>query len=375
MKKKSIITILCIIVAILATYVIWKNFGKDNAADLKVACNLTITGDFGLYGESIQKGILMAQEDLHDSAIANDVNVVYDFIDNASDTKNAVTICKRQEMTGFDIYMSGITPQSAAIIPLLEKTGKPHFIWGFAPVLFSKEDNLFRTWVDYPREAECFLNYLNKNPQFIRVACLYPNVESAQTLFNKLFVPKLPSSVSLVFNEAYDVSVTNFKDIVLKMKKEAPDVIFINGMDMHIPNIIKDMAASGMKKEGNMVFTFDLMDAVPKTSPELMEGLIANIPKAEISPSPKRIEWEKRFKEKYGVAPNYTNAYAYDLGIILYHVALNSKTRKGMSFSDLLLETDIEGVTGRLRFSPEGLLIGEYVTSIYKNSEFVPINY
>lgn len=371
MKKLAVI--ICVLVVVLGSLFIWNSYHKSDSVDLRVACNLTITGDFGLYGESIQKGILMAQEDLNDSAIANNVKVVYDFIDNASDTKNAVTIYKRQEMTGFDIYMSGITPQSAAIIPLLKKTGKPHFIWGFAPVLFSKEDNLFRTWVDYPKEAECFLKYLEKNPQFVRVACLYPNVESAQTLFNKLFIPKLPTGTKLVYNEAYDVSVTNFKDIVLKMKKEAPDVIFINGMDMHIPNIIKDMAANGMKKDGNMVFTFDLMDAVPKTAPDLLEGLIANIPKAEITPSPKRIEWDKRFKEKYGTAPNYTNAYAYDLGTILYYVALNSKIKKETSISDLLLETDLEGVTGRLRFSPEGLLIGEYVTSIYKNSEFVPI--
>ena len=354
MKKLAVI--ICVLVVVLGSLFIWNSYQKSDSVDLRVACNLTITGDFGLYGESIQKGILMAQEDLNDSAIANNVKVVYDFIDNASDTKNAVTIYKRQEMTGFDIYMSGITPQSAAIIPLLKKTGKPHFIWGFAPVLFSKEDNLFRTWVDYPKEAECFLKYLEKNPQFVRVACLYPNVESAQTLFNKLFIPKLPTGTKLVYNEAYDVSVTNFKDIVLKMKKEAPDVIFINGMDMHIPNIIKDMAANGMKKDGNMVFTFDLMDAVPKTAPDLLEGLIANIPKAEITPSPKRIEWDKRFKEKYGTAPNYTNAYAYDLGTILYYVALNSKIKKETSISDLLLETDLE-----------------YVTSIYKNSEFVPI--
>lgn len=346
---------------------------RGDQATITVACNMPMTGDFSLYGESVRKGIAMAQEELKDSMLKYDVKVVYDFMDNASDTKNAVTLCKKQEMTGFDIYMSGITPQSAAIIPMLKNEGKPHFIWGFAPVLFTKEDNLFRTWVDYPREAECFLKYLDNNPQFKRVACIYPNVESAQTLFNKLFIPNLSENVTLVYNESYDVTVTNFKDLVQKMKKEKPDVIFINGMDMHIPNIIKDMATNGMKKTGNMVFTFDLMDAVSKTPPELLEGLIANIPIAEITPSQKRKEWNNRFKEKYGSEPNYTNAYAYDLGLILYHAALKKKQNKGEDISQLLLQTNIDGITGNLSFSPEGLLIGEYVTSIYKNSEFVPL--
>ena len=205
---------------------------KDNQAAITIACNMPMTGDFSLYGESVQKGIAMAQEELKDSMIKYGINIVYDFMDNASDTKNAVTIYKKQKMTGFDVYMSGITPQSAALIPMLKKEGKPHFIWGFAPVLFTKEDNLFRTWVDYPKEADCFLKYLENNPQFKRIACIYPNVESAQTLFNKLFIPKLSESVELVYNEAYDVTVTNFKDLVLKMKKVKPDVIFINGMDM-----------------------------------------------------------------------------------------------------------------------------------------------
>ena len=86
------------------------------------------------------------------------------------------------------------------------------------------------------------------------------------------------------------------------------------------------------------------------------------------------VEWNNKFKEKYGSAPNYTNAYAYDLGMILYHVALKIKQGKEKDVSQLLLETNFDGITGKLRFSPEGLLIGEYVTSIYKNSKFVPLN-
>ena len=90
MKKLAVI--ICVLVVVLGSLFIWNSYQKSDSVDLRVACNLTITGDFGLYGESIQKGILMAQEDLNDSAIANNVKVVYDFIDNASDTKNAVTI-------------------------------------------------------------------------------------------------------------------------------------------------------------------------------------------------------------------------------------------------------------------------------------------
>ena len=346
---------------------------NKNTNELRVACNLTMTGDFSLYGESIQKGLLMAADDLKDSSAFKGIKVKYDFQDNMSDTKNAVTVYKRQEMAGYDVYVSGITPQSAAIIPMQQKTTRPHFIWAFAPVLFTQEDNLFRTWVDYPQEATCFVEYLKQHPEFKRVACLYPNIESAQTLYNQLFIPNIPGDRELVINEPFDVSMTNFKDVALKIRQAKPDAVFINGMDMHIPNIIKELTTNGMNHTGNLVFTFDLMDAIPLTAPELLEGLVANIPASELEYSDTRKEWNARFIEKYGTTPNYTHAYAYDLGLILYDAARKCSADKNLSLKEALLSTDISGITGQLEFSPEGLLKGKYITSMYKNGKFEPV--
>lgn len=339
---------------------------------ITVACNIPITGDFALYGESVQKGITLAQKDF--AANGSDI-VYYDFQDNRSNSKDAVTIFKKQEMMGYDIYMSGITQQTASISPSQSKSKKPHFIWSYAPLVLSKEDNMFRTWVDYPQEADCFLRYLEKHPQFKRIACIYPNAESAQALYNQLFIPKLTNNHKLVFNESFDVSTSNFKDIVLKIKTTQPDIIFINGWDNHLPSLIKEFVLNGMKAEGNMVFTFDLMDAVPKISEDLLEGLVANIPDFEVSPSEKYKEWEVHYKNEYGTQPNYTNAYAYDLATIILKTATKVKEGSDVDITNILLSTEAEGITGHLKFSPEGMLVGHYITSVYHNSKFIPIQY
>lgn len=369
MKRKSIV--ICVIVAIIAALIIWKGVQNDNSSDLRVACNLTITGDFGLYGESVQKGILMALQDKTESGI----NVVFDFQDNHSNSKDAVTVFKKQELEGYDIYMSGITQQTAAILPSQSKSGKPHFIWSYAPLVLTENDNLFRTWVDYPQEANYFLEYLSHHPEFKKVACVYPNAESAQALFNELFIPRLPIGTEIVYNESFDVATSNFKDIILKIKTKSPDIIFVNGWDNHLPGLIKEAVLNGLKKDGNLVFTFDLMDAVPKISADLLEGLVANIPDFEVSPSQKYIEWKKRFQNLYGTTPNYTNAYAYDLANIIVSAASKQKEYPEQSLSDILLSTDMDGITGHLHFSQEGMLVGTYITSVYNNSKFVPIQY
>ena len=365
MKKSSLFLLVCLVL-----FVSCKD--KKNQNDIRVACNLTMTGDFSIYGESVQKGLVMAMDDLKDTETYKDVKVTFDFQDNTSDSKNAVTVYKRQEMKGYDVYVSGITQQSAAIIPLQQKTTHPHFIWAFAPVLFTQEDNLFRTWVDYPQEATRFVEYLNSHPEYKRIACLYPNIESAQFLYNQLFIPNLPENRELIINEPFDVTMTNFKDIAAKLRSVNPDAVFINGMDMHIPNIIKELSVNGLNKKGNLVFTFDLMDAVPLTAPELLEGLVANIPASELEYSDARKEWNTRFIEKYGTRPNYTNAYAYDLGLILYDAARKYANHEAPTIKDALLSTSIPGLTGQLEFTPEGLLKGEYITCQYNNGKFEP---
>lgn len=344
---------------------------KDNQTSITVACNMPMTGDFSLYGESVQKGILMAIEENKESN--NDVE--FDFEDNHSNSKDAVTVFKKQELQGYDIYMSGITQQTAAILPSQKKSQKPHFIWSYSPLVLTSNDNLFRTWVDYPQEANCFLNYLSYHPEFKKIACVYPNAESAQSLFNELFIPNLSNNIEVVYNEAFDVSTSNFKNIVQKIKSSSPDIIFINGWDNHLPGLIKEIVLNGLKKDGNLVFTFDLMDAVPKISADLLEGLVANIPNFEVSHSQKYMEWEKRFQDLYGTTPNYTNAYAYDLANIIVSTALKHKEHPELSLSEILLSTDMDGITGHLHFSQEGMLVGTYITSVYNNSKFVPIEY
>lgn len=366
MKKLQFLFLICLGLVISCT-------SRKGGNELRVACNLTMTGDFSIYGESVQKGLLMAADDLKDSDKYKDVKVTFDFQDNMSDSKNAVTVYKRQEMKGYDVYVSGITQQSAAIIPMQQKTVHPHFIWAFAPVLFTQEDNLFRTWVDYPQEATCFVEYLKSHPEYKRIACLYPNIESAQFLYNQLFIPNIPEDRELVINEPFDVTMTNFKDVAAKLRRVNPDAIFINGMDMHIPNIIKELSVNGMNKNGNLVFTFDLMDAVPLTAPELLEGLVANIPASELEYSEERSEWNARFNEKYGTTPNYTHAYAYDLGLILYDAAKRCASDETLTIKEALLSTSIPGLTGQLEFTPEGLLKGNYITSRYTNGKFEPI--
>lgn len=359
-------------IATLFFTVIFISCKQHESDQIRIACNLPMTGNFSLYGESIRDGILMAAEDLKDSCSVYNINIKYDFQDNTGDSKSAVTIYRKQELSGYDVYVSGITQQTASIIPMQSLSKKPHFIWSYVPLILSAKDNLYRTWVDYPQEAKYFLKYLDNNDKFKRIACVYPNAESAQTLFNELFIPNLSKGIDVVYNESFDTSTSDFKNIILKIKSTNPDVIFINGWDNHLALLIKELDVNNMKKNGNLMFTFDLMDAQNKISSQLMEGLIANLPASEVYVSEKRKIWEERFEKIYNKKPNYTNAYAYDFACIMFNVAKNNRGINKKTLESL--GNNIQGVTGMLKISSDGMLLGEYTTCIYQNGKFVPLN-
>jgi len=350
---------------------------KKNSDTLKIACNLPMTGDLSIYGESVRYGVKLAMEELEDSLKLYDIKIEYDFQDNASNAKNAVSIMKSQQLKGFDIYISGITNQTLAIIDEVNKTNSPHFIWSFYPLTLEKGDNLYRTWVDYPKEAEYFIRYLKEQkPEAKKIACLYLDAVSIQELFNKLFIPNVKDEYEVVFSESFDIGTKDFKNLVLKVKQSGADVVFINGWENHLVQIIREAQSQNLKKEGNMVFTFDLLDAINKLDKSSLDGLVANIPLYEIESSDEKDKWKTKFEKVNNKKPNYTSAYAYDFAYVMFEMAKKYKNSKRENFNieDYIFDINQKGITGNLRFSEEGDLIGVYKTCIYKDGVFHPLN-
>ncbi|MDR2773197.1 MAG: ABC transporter substrate-binding protein, partial [Tannerella sp.] len=163
MNKKILIGIIAIV---LVAFAGWWFFGKSKGSSKKaisidVAVNMPMTGDLSIYGESVRDGINLAMDELKDSLDLYDIAIYYDMQDNAGNAKNTVSIFKSQSIKGYDVYVSGITNQTLAILEDIKKAKKPHFIWSFYPLILKGNENVFRTWVDYPKEAEYWKKYLD----------------------------------------------------------------------------------------------------------------------------------------------------------------------------------------------------------------------
>lgn len=366
-----------ILLAVLAIVMMIGCSGKKEENVIKIACNLPLTGNFSVYGTDVKNGIEMARIHYKDSCLKYGLNIRVDYQDNSGDSKKAVSVYKSHELEGYDIYVSGITPQTAAILNFQKQSKLPHFIWSFAPLMLDDYPNLYRMWVDYPKEAEYFLNYIvSKN--YKNIACIYPNAESAHTIFNELFIPKAEElGLKVVCNEEFDVSMSDFKNSMAKIKSSNPDVILVNGWDSHLLPIIKEVHNNNLLKDGNVVFTFDFMDVVGKLSDEYLNGMIANIPDYEISDNEEKKIWQKNYEQLYNCKPTYTAAYAYDFFTLLYDVYKRAKLtddKIDFNIDEYIMSSNFNGITGVVKFSSSGEQIGKYQTCRYDDGCYVVIN-
>jgi len=339
---------------------------------IKIASNLPLTGSLATYGEAVRDGAEFALSNILKSKGTNGPNLIFDWQDNASQAKNAVSIFQKQKNDVYDIYISGVKPQTMAIIDEVSKIGKPHFVWIFDADVTQKYRNTFRTWVSYKAEPLYYMKYINKvKPS--KIAIIYVKLPHTDFEFNKILIPKLKQSgINNLYVEPYLFAESNFKNIATKIKEFNPDLIMLNGFKGHLIKAIKAFREYNLIKDGNTICTYDLLDAAQDLSPQMLEGLRLVVPQFETRYNNNSlIKWKKNFQQKFNRQPRYTDAYAYDMTYIIFYASEKFEKGKYKDLSTAILNTDFNGITGQQKFDNTGDLILSLDIGYYQDGKLL----
>ena len=348
---------------------------NTNNNKLNIACNLPMTGYIGMYGDWIKRGMEFAALDSQHKLDSLGLIVNIDFQDNKGITKECISISQKQFTEKPDIYMSGVTSQTMAITDKVKSLGIPHFIWSFTPLFLKEGDLNFRTWVNYGEEAMHYIDFC-KEHHASKVAILFIDLVGAKEQTEKYIIPDLKKhnpNIEFLIDE-YPVDYTNFKPNIIKIKEFNPDVILVSGFKGNIVNIVKEAEAYNINKS-KMMFSMDLMDtASGALSPESLEGLTTSARAFSINnmQTAEMINWIDRFTQKYGRTPEYVEAYAYDTYNILVEALQNCNGDKSL-LTKQLLEVNIGGVNGELKFKLNGELDNKTYKCVYRNGKLQKI--
>lgn len=348
---------------------------KEEQMTIHVACNMPMTGDLGYFGEQVQRGMMWAFEDNKGTLDTLGCRIDVDFQDNEGLAKNAMSIFQKQSLSHPDIYMSGVTSQTMSIAKAVQEKNLPHYIWSFTPLHLQVNDNMVRTWLNLGIEADQYVR-IAQSRNCKKIAFAYVDIIGCRQQCEDFVKPKLKTVLPgcIIESIPYPVENTDMKNVVLKIKQTNPDLVIINGFKNHMINMIKNLRSYEMVKNKNIVGSFDLLDAATDLSTDELEGISMSVPIFMTEGStPKYKKWVQSFENKFGKTPEYTDAYAYDGGLMLIE-AVKIMKEKEFDIKSALLNVDIEGITGRLHFMDNGDLEVPIVLCTFKNHQLIPEN-
>ena len=352
--------------------------GNGNAANraVKIAGNVPLSGDLGVYGTWFRDGSTMANEELQ-KANPTGPQLSFDWQDNTFDQKTTVNVMQRQYLNSPDIYVSALKPQTMAITSQVAAKGTPHFEWilDINPNTGNPKGNNLRTWVSFKQEAHVFLDYArSRNAK--RVAIVYLQLPAAEEEYNKVVIPGLKKQGATdFFVEAFNTDQSDFKNLAVKIKNFNPDLVIMNGFIPQMVGIVRSLRPLGVIKDGNTLGSIDMLDASTALSPAESEGIVVAAPTFITRPDdPQTKAWSQRFQARFSKAPAYHNAYAYDMTQIIYDAAKRLELpATSPEWIQALRATDIKGITGQLRFDENGSLITTMEPSVFRGGKIVPL--
>jgi len=297
------------------------------AADrVQIDMNLPLSGPIAVVTIPYRDGLLMGlKEGVKQYNVPADIFVT-DIQDNASEAKQAVTIMQKQLLEPFDVYISGVSGQTRAIAPEIDKTRAAHFGYAFDVSFTQGAPNRMRILPSFRLEEPLYVDYA-KSRAAKRIAALHLNYASQQEFYSEL-VPLLQKGGAEVMREAYDIGTKDYSTLALKIASFKPDLIIIDGFSFNLLPFISALRTLDMVHDGNLIVGMDFIDLLHNKTPvDQIKGVAFASPLVELPAGEKAAsDWVARFKSSYKEEPSWPGAEGYDTARV--SVAAYAKSHK-----------------------------------------------
>lgn len=352
-KRTLVIAAILLVVAVGIGLIVFNRSGTSpGQTTVRVPINVPLTGPIAAWSGQFPNGFKMGIEEACKEHGIDPAVFVVDAQDNAAQPSQAVSIFRKQELAGFNAYISVTTGAANAISPLLDGTGVPHFIAAFDPFIVKDAPSRFRVMANSKIEAPLFIQYA-KDKSAKSVFIIQLDFSYAEDEFSKMVEPALKAAGITTAKERFALDQRDFKIIVEKAKVNNPDVVFLCGYSFHLQPLIRDLRAVGLATPGRIMTTMDLVDLLYADNPRSeFQGVVFACPSFDI-PSKVSIAqaWRERYTKRFGSKPTYVPAYAYDNATLI--VRAYSQQRKTTPES-IRAAVPFDGVNGRIDLDKDG---------------------
>ena len=346
---------------------------KDNIIEL--GGTLPLTGEVASYGISAKNGLQLKIDETNASGGINGKKIEVEFQDDKNSIKDAVNIFN-DFATIKDyplVFGSAGSSVSLSLVPI----AKREKVILFSPVSSASKLSteggkfFFRTVPSDNLQAEMLSSWL-KQEGIKKLAIVYTNNSWGKPLTDAITDILSQDGSEVVFTEGVQENTTDFRTIIIKLKKTKFDAILSPTYPKEGGMFVKQLKEAGV---ATRLFGGDNWGA-----PEFISiaGNAANGVRFTFpsdSKSPLWSEFVTNFKAKYGQEPDIIAAYGYDAASAVVEALKKVNELTSEEIREKLLGVSFEGVSGRITFKPNGDVNSEgYGKRTIENGKVISVN-
>jgi branched-chain amino acid transport system substrate-binding protein len=360
-----------------------KESSGGGASDkIKIGVNLELSGNVASYGESLEKGIDLATDEINANGGIDGKEIKLIKVDNKSDSAEAanaaIKLTSKDQVTAIiGAATSGNTVAQAQIADNTKTVVLTPS--GTSPSVTVGKDGkvnefVFRTSYIDPFQGTVAANFA-ANDLKVKNAAIYADSGSDYSKglaasFKETFEA---AGGSVVSEEAYVGKDTDFRATLTRIKSKNPEFVFIPGYYEEVGLIIKQARELGLNVPFMGADGWDSPTLVELAGADALNNTYITNHYSSEDPDKKIQEFVTKFKDKNkGAAPNAFNALGYDTVYLLVDAIKRAGSTDSTKIKDALAKTtDLSLVTGVVSIDKNHHPIKSAIVLEYKDGKQV----
>jgi branched-chain amino acid transport system substrate-binding protein len=337
------------------------------AKEVTIGAILPLTGSLASLGEPERNALLLAVEDAKQSGIQ--INLIIE--DSKGSAPDGVSAMNKLIAQGVKAVLVSTTGVSRAVLPVADQNKTLVFTQCMDPTITSESRYAFRIFPNYVEEQKLTVEFI-KNKGYRKVGLYSANnagIKPESDAFKRLAAE---AGVQIVFDETFEMTQNDFKNVLLHVKSQPPDAILILGYGQNYPPILKQIKELSINTPiiGNVALE---QESATQAGTENFEGVV--FPSFSAGQQNSAINnFRSRYYERYGKYPGgfLDYPYFYDALMIMGQV-LNKENGDVEKAIGALNNQSFAGLSGDLKFSTDGDAFPPLSLAVYHSGKVEPL--
>jgi branched-chain amino acid transport system substrate-binding protein len=339
---------------------------QDGAQVVKIGSVAPLTGPQAHIGKDNDNGARLAVEEINAQGLklgGKPVKLELISEDDQADPKTA-TIVAQKLVDGGAVAVIGHL-NSGTTIPASKyyhDAGIPQISPSATAIAYTAQGyaNAYRVMANDEQQGRALGTYAVKTMNARAIAIIDDRTAYGQGLADEFEKAVKASGGQVVAREYTNDRATDFTAILTSIKGKAPDLVFFGGMDPQGGPMAQQMKRLGMTARflgGDGIQNVNFV----KLAGADAEGVTASSPGLPLESMPGGPGFKKKFEAKFGQIQVYA-PYAYDAVMVLADAMRRADSAEPAKVLAQMPKTDLQGVSGQIRFDAKGDTTGGAVT-------------